>query len=99
MEKELIYEAVDVTGDEHYYLVGFWFSKEEAIQAIDSITDPEGSSDADIEDRCEIEIREHKIGFHRENYKVVFKKEWERKYDDGGGELGWESQRGKNERP
>jgi hypothetical protein len=88
MEEITLFEAVDETCDEMYWTVGVWLSIEDAIRNVSTGDCPPEADGACIEDSCNINIYERKIGFGNLG-KHVATVNWVKSYhnDDGKSEL------------
>ena len=83
-----IFELVDNTSEETYYPMGYYFSLEDALEAIRDKAEPPTD---DPEEYVRLEVRQHKIGVLRwwQSGRNVATLEWTAKYDDAVDDWAW----------
>lgn len=90
LEGMKIFEVVDHTDDEVYYVLGIFQTLTDAIEALDKCNDPKKLvSLGTLEDYFRVEIFERELGF-RPDKKTVCIREWKEVYDEALDEYTWE---------
>lgn len=92
-EANKIYEAVDVTGEEMYYTVGFFRTFDEACAAMERQDEP--PADDPQGEPVTVEIRPHKFGYYGPCYSsgCVARFTWRSDYDEEKDEYRWTRER------
>jgi len=90
MNRESMFEAVDATGDEQYWTLGWWPTLDEALAELEKCADPAeldtwGYHEPD--DICVVEIRERKMGWGDQGVKRATVT-WRREYRDDDADEG-----------
>lgn len=84
----VIYELVNSSDDETYYVLGFWLDKADAIAAASA--DSPVQLDMDADGFAAVEVREHPLGLNpSERYRVVFRRKWEQQLNEPADEWEW----------
>ena len=86
---KVIYEIVDSTSDENYFVCGLFGTMKEAIDQLKGITDPTDITPSEPEDYCLIEIRERKMGWDDSTGRKIFNKVFRQTYDVKNDEYKW----------
>ncbi len=84
-----IYQVVDMTDDEMYFSMGFFYTKDDAVKAIKEATDKTRPLSDHADEYEKIEIREQEIGLS-DDYKTVYELERRSEYDEETDEYVWE---------
>lgn len=84
-----VFEIVDATDDEQYFVCDMFLTLEAAIAALDECKDPDEIGDNGCyEEYFKAEIRERRIGWGSIG-KMVYERHWEQTYDEAKDEYGW----------
>lgn len=84
-----VFEIVDATDDEQYFVCGIFLTLEAAIAALDECKDPDEIGDNGCyEEYFNVEIRERRIGWGSIG-KMVYERMWVQEYDEAKDEYSW----------
>jgi len=83
----LLFELVDAT-DEQYFTLGLWVHQSEALQALQSIADPNDVTEGDHDDVAVFELRARTLGWG-DSGRVWIRVRWMLEYDEPKDDYAW----------